>query len=73
MFLTKCNSGEHDRALTLTQKNVFWQIPEGGLHHIKVPAAHAVHEGGQEVCCQAAAEKLHMITLNGVKNSYDAP
>lgn len=47
---------EGGRGLTLAQKHVLRQVPEGRLHHVKVPAAHAVHEGGQEVGRQAAAE-----------------
>lgn len=49
-------SPDWGRGLTLAQKHVLRQVPEGRLHHVKVPAAHAVHEGGQEVGRQAAAE-----------------
>lgn len=41
----------------MTEQNVLRQVPEGRLHHVEVPAAHAVHEGGQEVCGQAAGEE----------------
>ncbi len=41
--------------LTLTEKHIFWKIPESSLHHVKVTTAHTVHESWQEVCCQAAA------------------
>lgn len=51
--------------LTLTEQNVFRQVPEGRLHHVEVPAAHAVHEGGQEVCGQAAGERAPTVTLHG--------
>lgn len=64
------NSLERERGLTLTQKNVFWQVPEGRLHHVKVPAAHAVHEGGQKVCCQAASrEGRHDYPEEGLKTA----
>lgn len=45
--------------LTLTQKHVFWKIPESSLHHVEVAAAHTVHECRQEVCRQAAEEKAN--------------
>lgn len=55
-------SPERGRGLTLAQKHVLRQVPEGRLHHVKVPAAHAVHEGGQEVGRQAAAERGDILT-----------
>lgn len=41
--------------LTLAQKHILRKVPEGRLHHVKVAAAHAVHECGQEVGRQTAA------------------
>lgn len=45
-----------DHSLTLTEEHILWKIPEGSLYHVKVSAAHTVHECWQEVCSQAAAE-----------------
>ncbi len=56
------NNEMKESPLTLTEKNIFWKIPESCLHHVEVTTAHTVHEGWQEVCCQAAAEKTYTIT-----------
>lgn len=48
--------------LTLTEKYVFWKIPESSLYHVEVTTAHTVHKGWQEVRCQATAEKTYTIT-----------
>jgi hypothetical protein len=58
----------------LTEQHVFWQVPKRCLHHVKVPAAHTVHEGGQEVCCSTAVPKkntfyLGQITLFDMKDN----
>ena len=39
--------------LTLAEEGVLGQVPQGCLHHLKVPAAQTVHERGQEVGCDA--------------------
>lgn len=46
-------SGRPGPVLTLAQESVLGQVPEGRLHHLKVLAAQAVHECGQEVSCDA--------------------
>jgi hypothetical protein len=40
----------------LAEQRVLGQVPEGRLHHLEVPAAQAVHEGGQEVSRSAARD-----------------
>lgn len=41
----------------MAEKHIFWEVPQSSLHHVKVAAAHAVHESRQEVRCQAAVQK----------------
>uniref|UniRef100_A0A2D4MNV6 Uncharacterized protein n=1 Tax=Micrurus spixii TaxID=129469 RepID=A0A2D4MNV6_9SAUR len=43
----------------LAEQGVFGQVPQGGLNDFEVTAAKAVHEGGQEISCDAG------IILNG--------
>ena len=46
---------------TLAEEHVFREVPEGRLHHVKVAAAHAVHEGGEEVFGQSVSGRRHRV------------
>ena len=46
---------------TLAEEHVFRKVPEGRLHHVKVAAAHAVHEGGEEVFGQSVSGRRHRV------------
>lgn len=48
-----CQGPGRGPVLTLAQESVLGQVPEGRLHHLKVLAAQAVHERGQESGCNA--------------------